>query len=235
MPVWNSRDIVWLAMESYCRQKTRENWELIIYEERHAQSCGQKFFMNYWDRLKKAGCVNLRYKTNKMQQPLSIKWAELGRAADESSTMFCICDADNYYQKYMIQDAADAYRHGFDWVTTREGYFYNILSHHLVRFSLHERPAAKTGIQMAVATSLMRKLPMQEKHRLLNAWVFNNCRPRKRMTELSHINSVGTHGHNNISDGRGKMIDQHKMPFYKTKKKLEDILPEDIAKRLSAL
>jgi hypothetical protein len=235
IPVWNSKEIAWLPMESLCRQQTRERWELIIYEEEHPQKCGQEFFDSYLDRLRGAGCVSLRYLTSKQQQPLSYKWAEMGRAADRRSRMFCICDADNYYQKYMIQDSAEAHRQGYDWLTARKGYFYNFISGVLAKYSLHERPEAKTGLQMTMATKLMRNLPHQERHRYLNAWVFNNAKPQTIKNEGSNFNTLCTHGCNNISNERGEMIDSFQMPFYKTDKKLEDIVPPDIAERIKKL
>jgi len=235
LPVWNSKMIAWLPMESLCRQVTREKWELVIFEERHEQACGKKFFMSYTDRLYSSGCVNIRYLTAGEQLPLSYKWAELGRQADRLSLMFCICDADNYYDPHMIQDSIDAYRDGYDWLTSREGYFYNILSGKLVKYSLYERPQAKTGIQMTVRTKLMRNLPRQEKHKLLNAWIYNNCRPRNGKNERKHLNTLGTHGYNNISGKRGKMIDNHEFIFFPTEKKLENIVPTDIAKRLKQM
>jgi hypothetical protein len=235
IPVWKSKEIAWLPMESLCRQETRERWELIIFEEAHPEQCGRKFFESYLDRLRKAGCVSLRYLTSSEQQPLSYKWAELGKTADRRSRMFCICDADNYYQKYMIQDSAEAHRQGYDWLTARKGYFYNFISGVLAEYSLHERPAAKTGLQMTMATKLMRTLPFQEKHRLLNAWVFNNARPQTRKNEQKNLNTLCTHGCNNISGKRGKLIDSFEMPFYQTNKTLEDIVPIDIAERIKAL
>jgi len=235
IPVWNSKRIAWLPMESLCRQETTEPWELIIFEERHSGACGEAFFNSYSDRLTEAGCVGLRYITRDDRLPLSYKWAVLGRSSHVDSKMFCICDADNYYQKYMIQDSADAYGKGYDWLTAKSGYFYNFMSGTLAQYSLHERPAAKTGLQMTMATELMRKLPKQEKHRLLNAWVFNNCKPQKKKDEKNHLNTLCTHGYSNISDKRGKLIDNFEMPFYKTDKTLEDIVPQDIAERIKAL
>lgn len=233
IPVWNSKKIAWLVMESLCRQETSVAWELIIFEEKHDGACGGKFFRSYETRLRDAGCGHIKYITADEKIPLSKKWAYLGKKAD--SKMFCICDADNYYQKYMIQDSADAYNAGYDWLTAKKGYFYNFLSGTLAEYNLRERPAAKTGLQMTMATNLMKKLPDQEKHRLLNAWVFNNCKPEKKKNEDKHLNTLCTHGYNAISDKRGKLIDNFEMPFYPTKKELEDIVPKDIAERIKKL
>lgn len=235
IPVWDSKDIIWLPMESLCRQETSEPWELIVYEEAHQQQCGEPFFASYMNRLKESGCVGFKYLTADTKLPLSYKWEELGKASSGDSKMFCICDADNYYQKFMIQDTADAYKLGYDWLTAKRGFFYNFASCTLAEYSLHERPASKTGLQMSIATKLIKKLPRQEKHRLLNAWVFNNCKPQKRKDEDKHLNTLCTHGHNHISTKRGKMIDNFEVPFYKTDVQLNDILPEDVEFKLKEL
>jgi len=235
IPVWNSKDIAWLAMESLCRQQTNRQWELIVFEERHAQACGEDFFRDYLKRLRDAGCRHFYYLTSDIRLPLSQKWARLGREADKRSRMFCICDADNYYQKYMIQDTWEAFKKGHDWLTAKSGYFYNCLSGIVAAYDLKERTASKTGLQMSIDTRLMRRLPTQEKHRLLNAWIFTNCRPDKPKDEKKHLNTLCTHGYNNISDKRGKMIDNFKMPFYQTTKRLDEIIPADIAEKLASL
>lgn len=235
MPVWNSCEIAWLAMESFCRQKTNQRWELIIFEEKHPEACGMAFFKSYLPRLRKAGCVHFEYITYDTKLPLSVKWAILGRKAHRRSRMFCICDADNYYQRYMIQDSWEAHKKGFDWLTAKSGYFYNCISGVVAAYDLRERPAAKTGLQMSINTRLMRRLPKQEKHRLLNAWIYNNCHPVNTKDEKIHCNTLCTHGYNNISDKRGRLIDEFKMPFYPTTKRLDEIIPADIAEKLKVL
>jgi len=56
LPVWNSKRIAWLPMESLCRQlKPSCGWELIIFEEVHGEQLGEDFFRAYEERLKEAG------------------------------------------------------------------------------------------------------------------------------------------------------------------------------------
>lgn len=229
LPVYNSKDIAWLVMESLFRQVTDMPWELLVYEEEHENACGRSFFESY----KLPGCVKIKYITSKDKQPLSFKWREMARRA--RGKMFCICGADNYYQKYMIQDAWDAYRQGHDWLTAKTGYFYNFTSGTLAEFNINSKPKANTGIQMAMDTRLMRKLPPIEKHKLLDNWMFNICHPQNKKTLGNHLNCLGTHGYNQISDKRGKMIDSFQYPFFKTDKTLENIIPADVAEKINKL
>ena len=229
MPVWNSREVTWLAVESFCRQETSAPWELIVYEEKHKEACGPDFFRTYIERLRKAGCVQANYITNKTKVPLSEKWFMLGRAADKSSQMFCVCDADNYYQKYMIEDAYVAYIEGYDFLTDKEGYAYDFNTQLLVKYS---KPDGRTGFQMCYATDLMRKLPKAKVHKLLNTWVYNHCKPKNVKVATEHLTNMITNGFNNITGARGRMMSRFEHPFYKTDKKLEDIVPDDVARQM---
>jgi len=230
MPVWNSREIVWLAMESFCRQETDLPWELIVYEEKHREACGADYFRSYVKRLEKAGCISFNYITCNDKKALSAKWATLGRAADKRSKMFCVCDADNYYQKYMIKDAYTAWVEGYDFLTDKQGYAYDFVNKLLVEY---KKPDGRTGFQMCYATELMRKLPHAKIHKLLNTWVYNHCRPKKIKVAKDHLTNLITNGYNNITGARGKMMRDFEHPFYKTDKKLEDILPLDIVKQIN--
>ena len=229
MPVWNSREIVWLAMESFCRQETRLPWELIVYEEKHREACGRDYFKSYVSRLNKTGCVGFSYITQDGKLALSEKWAALGRKADPRSKMFCACDADNYYQKYMVNDAYTAYIEGYDFLTDKRGYAYDINTKVFVEY---KKPEGNTGFQMCYSTDLVRKLPRVKQHKLLNTWIYSNARPKKAKVLNQHLTNLITNGHNNISGHRGRMMAKFEHPFYETDKKLTDILPADVAKRL---
>ena len=232
MPVWNSREITWLAMESFCRQETDLPWELIIYEEKHPQACGTDYFRSYIKRLDKAGCIKFDYITNNVKMSLSEKWAALGRRADKRSKMFCICATDNYYQKYMIKDTYVAYIEGCDFLTDKYGYAYDFNKKLLV---VYNKPDGHSGLQMSYATEYMRKLPKIKKHKLLDGWIYDSCKPRKIKIAREHLTTLITHGYNNISGARGKMIQKFKHPFYETDKKLENIVPLDIVKQMESI
>ncbi len=62
LPTWNSNRIIWLQLESLCRQKTKASWELFIDE------CGTNasydVMQEYKERLREAGCETVHYNFN---------------------------------------------------------------------------------------------------------------------------------------------------------------------------
>jgi len=235
LPVWNSKKIAWLCMESLCRQKTTEGWELIVFEEVHDEALGREFYNSYLDRLKKAGCIKLTYLTRYDKITLSEKWQIIAQRCDKKSDMMCLCAADNYYHPYMIQDSHNAYVKGVDWFYTVKGYFLNFENGKIV---LYNRPVANTGLQMAVKTSLARQLPAGVKmYKNIDNWTKNWCKPDKSVIDKSNHwqETLCTHGYNNISMKRGKMINKLENCFEETDKKLENIVPGDIIGRIKEL
>jgi len=228
LPVYNGKDIAWLVMESLCRQKTHESWELVISEEKHEGQAGEDFFNSYFDRLREVNCFKIKYVVPERKITIGEKWAHVAKASSGNSKMLILCDADNYYHDGLIQLSADVYRRGHDWLATNKGFFYNFVSRKLV---LYDRDWF-TGLEMAVDMKLAKKIPFREKEKMANAWVYRQTAPKKPFIIGREIKTLCTHGFNNISGGRGRMIDELKKPFYETDKKLEYIVPEDIAKRI---
>lgn len=233
IPAWRVKNIMWLPLESLCRQQTDQHWELIILEERHEGECGFNYFTPYFERLEKAGCVDFTYTTRDKKMSLAQKWALLGRMSRRESSVFCICDGDNYYQNQMFEDVWEAISvDGHDWITTKKGYWYNIQDGTFVEYN---KPKSPTGLQMSISSGIMRNLPDADVHRLLNRWVYMNAGV-KNPVDHPNENTLCTHGCGNISGSRrAQMMKDYTPPFYKTDKVLEDIVPLDIAKRLKEM
>ena len=235
LPVWNSKKIAWLCMESLCRQKTTATWELIVFEERHEAALGKDFYDSYIDRLKKAGCVNLTYLTRDDQLALSEKWQIIAQKCSKKSNMMCLCAADNYYHPYMIQDSEDAYKKGHDWFYTIKGYFLNFKNGKIV---IYDRPVAETGLQMAISAKLARKLPPGVKlYKNIDRWTKRHCNPKNPLIDKSDHwqGTLCTHGYNNISVKRDVPINGLLLWFFATDKTLKDIVPEDIVEQIKGL
>jgi len=65
LPVYNSKKIAWISLESLCEQINIDfNWELIVYEEKHEQSVFPELFDLYIEKLKLVNCSRIVYKTN---------------------------------------------------------------------------------------------------------------------------------------------------------------------------
>lgn len=233
IPAWNAQEIIWLSLESLCRQNTSVEWELLIFEEEHDGACGEAFFQIYLDGLIEANCVKFTYFSASEKVSLSQKWRELALRSDKRSKMFCIVGADNYYEEFMIQDAYDAWTEDHDFVTSKKAYWYNFHDGTLV---VYHKPKAPTGAQMAIRTDLMRNLPNEKVDRLVDRWIYQSTKPRIPKVMLNRENTLGTHGFHNISgDRRAKMMKECIPPFYKTDKKLEDIVPSDVAEMIKSV
>ena len=235
LPIWNSKKIAWLCMESLCRQRTTVKWEVIIFEEKHGEALGKVFYESYRDRLKKAGCIKLLYLTRDDRITLSEKWQIIAQACNKKSDMMCLCAADNYYHPYMIQDSHNAHTKGHDWFYTVKGYFLNFENGRIV---IYNRPIAETGLQMAIKTSLARRLaPGVKLYKNIDCWIKRCCNPKNPLIDKSEHweGTLCTHGYNNISLKRGVPINGLLLWFFATDKTLKDIVPEDIIQNIKGL
>jgi len=229
LPIYNSQKIAWLCLESLCRQKTNDNWELIIAEELF-NNIGRKYIMSYADRLEKAGCVNIKYIEVLHKITLTEKWYLLFHNAAKNSKMICLCAADNYYSRDMIQRSAMAYCDDIDWLYSDIGYFYDFISDITVRYMKVDI----VGLQMSLNTKLALKIPNFKKNSIIDRWLYKMADPKRKLSYHSEY-TLCTHGFNNISVNRGKFFNPVKEPFYSTSKTYKDIVPDSIANRINEL
>jgi hypothetical protein len=224
LPVFNSDDICWLAMESLCRQQTTKKWELVIFDE----SLGKEYFLDYQDALKKAGCVSMKYACEDIRFPLAIKWVNIAGVSEGS--ILLLQAADCYSPAKRIQDTPES-----DWSHSCTGLFYNIATKQRMLFSNAD---CLTGLDMAIRTSLVKQMPKEAVWKGVDGWLLRQGQKLKedfKITITEFVGGVDTDGMNNISFGRRKNYDNPQPPFYTTSIQLEYVVPEDIAERLKAL
>lgn len=233
LPVYNSKKIAWLAMESLCSMiKPRDQWELIIYEEKHDAQLGSMFFSKYKERLNAVGCLHAKYLTLENKRPLSRKWIEIAEVACDTSDYFCLCAVDNYYSPYMLVEA-ELNIQKYDWIAVPRGYFYDFNYDRVLRY---EWPAP-AGLQMTARTSLVRRFPMDVVEKGVDTWFQSNIKTNKMIDYSSdHWTQIlCTNGFNNISIERSEYFKDPLPPFYETDVQLNEIVPEKIAKRIKKL
>jgi len=239
LPVFNSRRIAWLPMESLCRQVNTFDWELIIYED-GLYRIGGTFFMSYEARLKEAGCVRVHYIGDNNRIPLPQKWVRIAKETSPESKAFVMCASDNYYHKWMVQDARIAIEQA-DWCIMPKGFFYDFTLNK-VRFYHYN---GLVGLTMVANTSMVRQFESSDLERGIDGWF------SEQMRKIAHNNGgllrcfmdgsdhyegmLCTNGLNNISYGRVKYLELCLHPFYKTDVTLQEIVPEDIYLKLIAL
>lgn len=237
LPVYNSKNIAWLAMESLCNQITTIEWELIIAEDEHDNMLGIDFFESYQERLQEAGCSSITYLHYDSWIPLPIKWRDMGKQAHQDSEVFMLQAADCYSQPNRIQQSYDAIYYGYDWVDYTDGLFYNILTGQMIQYSYN----ARTNLDMAFRTKYARQIPLSSLRKSIDGFLFTNMmalNPKakaKRYTGLM-LNGLDTDGYNNISKRRCRYYDHVTYPFMKTDLHITDLLlPDKVIEKLLTL
>jgi hypothetical protein len=235
LPVWKSKDIAWLCMESLCRMhQPKSEWELIVFEEEHDEKLGAQFFESYYERMRDIGCRIIKMKTSIIKYPLSQKWIIMANMADKDSNVFCLCACDNYYSPYMLIDA-EKYIKEADWCIFPRGYFYDFRLNKVLKYVNY----SNIGLQMFAKTDKVRNFPMDSLNKIVDTWVANHISPNGN--NMMMINSdhwkhiLCTNGMNTISIERNDFFEDPQPPYFETEAKLSDIVPEDIAIKLKEL
>lgn len=236
LPVWNSRHIVWLAMEGLCRQKKPGfKWELLIAEEQ-IEHFGQDGFSEYLDRLKEVGCERVIYYPISYRIPLPQKWQFMANNMDKNSKAFLLQSADCYSEPNRLISSMEKIEEGYDWVQNRMACFYSIHYGKMIEFDQTTYgDGCRTGINMAIKAELVRHLPVSFEESGIDNWLYDQADPKKVYWREGDQEGINTDGHNNITKNRRPRFSKITPPFKKTSKTLYDVLPEDIAKRLSDL
>jgi len=232
LPVWKSKYIAWLCMESLCRMKPpKDEWELIIFEEHHKEALGVDFFDSYRDRLSDVGCVKRGFIIAGRKYSLSNKWVLMARDASETSEYFCLCAADNYYDPNMLRDAECNIKQA-DWCITPHGYFYDFKTERVLRYDFQHI----VGLQMTAKTSMVREFPLEDVNKGVDTWFARQMGMKGTVFTSNHWQGIlCTQGLNNISFERGEFFISPQPPFYATRKRLQNIVPKDIYHRLKTL
>lgn len=247
IPTFNSAPILWLQLESLCRQETDYAWELIVlecrdvYREDPVATATGSYLEPYRARLADAGCKRIRYASGKRRLALSLKWPRIARMASPTAETFLLCASDNFSYPTRIQESVDAIEAGAAWFDRSEGHFYNVLTERLALWSRSRGNAAmqrRTGLFMATRTDAVRALPDAEHHRGIDTWMRNAM----GFADSLHIKSerrggsLHTDGYNQISHARRDLYHQEpQRPFYATEAVLEDIVPPEVAERLRSM
>lgn len=222
LPTWNSSPILWLALESLCRQETQYPWELIACEDPSENFCGKEYFNPYEQRLQKAGCVNFKFIELDQWIPLSYKWKILANYS--SSENFMLVASDDYNDPYRIEITCRELK-THDWVDWDEGVFLNLNSGEKATWV---RPfKEKTGIYMGTKTSFIKELPSPYPTKGVDGWIRSGANITNRKPISTLPNGICTDGANVISLHRKDLYKDLKIfkPFLG---KLEDIIPLDV-------
>ena len=220
LPVYNQADILPLALTGLSKQVGAGEWELIVSSEDHVWDV----IRDYQDRLLRAGCVKIVEDRLRGWIPLPEKWRRIGHMMDKGSLGLILQAADCYPHPDRIRQSKDAMNDGFDWYHERKGYFYDINTGRVVLFDGSFNRKSKTCLNMCVAKRHVEDLPLSDKAKGIDGWLFRMIKNPKVYLFKGLPRGVDVHGKNNISVKRGGMIKEYKPPFFKTNKRIEDII-----------
>jgi len=187
LPVYNSKKIAWLAMESLCNQKVNTFWELIICEEQHPEMLGIEFYSSYRKRLKEAGCINVIYLKLPQWVNLIKKWQLIAEKSQEE--VFIMQSADCYSPSNRLQLTHEAIKEGFDWVDFTKGYFYNFTNKRLILYNSHNR----TNLSMGFKTEYLKKLPYSPQKSGVDGYLqinFQKMNPNLKIKTLTQTSNI---------------------------------------------
>lgn len=228
LPMYRSKKIAWLAMESLVNQKNIDfEWELIIAEEK-CDLFGEDNIRKYEELLKKVGCVSIKYIPLEDRISLSVKWRLLALSSDSNSRCFVIQSSDDYSSPNRLKNSLIMMDNGIDWIRNKKMIFYNFNDKSLYLLDLPND--VTTGGEMAVRTSIIRNIPYFKKYKHVDSWLFNSCKKinNKLKTDIGIGDgwrySLHSYGMNNISKR-----DFKKKYKKMTKYVLSDIVPGNIS------
>jgi glycosyltransferase involved in cell wall biosynthesis len=251
LPLYNSENIAWLALESLCNQKNIDfAWELIIIQEGLGNLQPEQILNQYGERLKEVGCVNLQIDILPKKITLSEKWHKMGAIMALTSKVFVLQAGDCYSHENRLANTYKCFakRESMDFYDERFGIFYHIYKRKTMLFDA-AASAARTGLNMAYRADLFRKLPLKELPRNIDSWIFSTLTKEKgealsrfRDETNDNFSGIDTDGYNNISK-RDEAYEAPFIPFYRTNWMLNSKnpnnknvnIPENVKKRLLEL
>jgi glycosyltransferase involved in cell wall biosynthesis len=221
LPIFNQVEILPVALESLCHQKNAGQWELIICSEDDIT----KIIDPYTYRLHDNGCVRIKLDILNEWTPLPLKWKRIGELMLPDSIGMMLQAADCYGHENRIAFSRAAMLLGFDWYHERKGYFFDITSFTLAEYCKKEN---HTFLNMCMASAHARKIPHSIIKSSVDFFLLSSIKNPKIYTHEENLGGVDFNGLQNISNNRGAMISSYQYPFFKTNKRITDIIPHEI-------
>lgn len=242
LPMYRSRRIAWLALESLARQEdVNFPWELVIAEER-GEALRERGIRAYEPALRRVGCVRVRYIGLKNWLPLAMKWRLIARHASPRSSVFLLQAADCYSPPRRLRETFDLMADpGVDWCQTTQGAAYHLRLRRTLRFDAEmENASLPTGYFLAMRTEHARRLPESARERQVDLWLYETAAAIKGAPLRVGIGGEWWHGGLetkglNCISTLDWFFQHPSAPFRPDKENLLAALPPDIQQRLHAL
>lgn len=246
LPLYRARAIVWLALESLCRQEGAGEWELLLCEESHGEAVGWDGVSPYVERLRAAGCVRVEFVPLVGGWiPLSLKWHLIGQVMSLHSAGLILQAADCYSHPRRLAVTRRALGGGATWVQQPRGLFYHAHTGEAALFDLDHPDGYShpTALSMAICGAAAREIPVMAIRRGVDSALYRWCERREGFAvatvEEGWREGLDTHGQGRISTGRDGLMRERIAPFREPEGPQADdplcYLPGDIAERLRAM
>ena len=229
LPTFANSNIIWLQLESLCRQECNLNWELIISEEQGVEGMfGEAGLSEFKERLTLAGCKKIKYIPLKKRLPLSKKWWLMAQYSEGES--YALCGSDDYSSPDRFELSHSILQKGYDWFNIKKGLFLNVQTMHTGTFVAEN---IKRGLTMCTQTSLVKNI----KDINWPTSSVDNWLQQKMSNFYQHEENVAgldTDGSNIICSGRRILYsDKHwSQCFIPPEQVIEDILPQSIIDKI---
>lgn len=246
LPFWKAIYIGWLPFESLIRQVDIDfEWELIIIEEKEPFAMGKEKIMEYEERLRKVGCVNIKYISLKDWIPLGKKIMMLIKECNDTSKIFTWTAADCYFGPKSLSIQYKAFKdYDIDWMLTEKTLYYNIKDG---RVLIDDKAIAKRkddcmekGFSMDIVRQISAPYMNVKKHGIdggLHSELkrirsgADNVRTHTDRSE-NWRDRFSTHGLNMITHGRASFFDNPTDEFRRFNGNFYNRIPNEIVQRL---
>jgi len=247
MPLYRAEHIAWLALEGLARQKNVDfTWELIIAEEQNDETFGLRRIQKYYERLKKVGCVWIKYFKLDDWIPLGTKQHLMFQECHKRSIVVFFNAADLFSYPTRLKEQFDTLSNEkYDWYRCLKAPIYDLHSQktlvHAPDISLRKYRGDSSW--RAFKTDFARQIPLMSRLRLLDRQTFHrycevsNGNRKKIYLDRSESWRFGlnVNGLNNLSLNRNRKFKEENPPLYPASRfnyDMIDCLPEDIITKL---
>ncbi len=231
LPTWENKDIIWLQLESLCKQETQYKWELVVCEEQTENMAGEEMILTYRERLNKAGCQQLTYIPLQEHTPLSKKWWIISQHSKGST--FILAASDNYSPPNRIEFTHNKIKSGYNWVDVGVGLFLHLFT---FKTSTYKNLPTETGLFMGTKTTYIKKLKGPWPKKGIDSWIREQMHIFPRYRHSIPLLGIHTDGANKISIKRKNQYlpkNSRSNYFNTPTQKVEDIIVDkEIINRL---
>jgi len=240
LPIYNSKKIAWISLESLIRQENINfDWELIVYEEIHSESVCPEILEEYKERLVDINCKKIIYITKEGRPSLLDKWIKIASHASKTSEAYLLHAADCYSPKNRLKKSYEVIvEKDYDWYDQKKGYFYSFISDNIILYNFN----GLTNLNMCTKTKYIKTLPNSSLKKGIDGYIYNHLKKNangiiKHFKDTNlYLDSVDTHGFNNISKSRENFFYTKPDIFTITNLELKDLsLPNEINEKLLKL